>query len=58
MNKHLNTAKKFVARHRVAIAVTATTIVLTAVHVKIVANTNEFLEEKGLLEEFYALDED
>jgi len=57
MNK-IATAKKFVARHRVAIAVTATTIVLTAVHMKIVDNTNEFLREHDLFDEFYAMNEE
>jgi hypothetical protein len=57
MNK-IATAKKFVARHRVAIAVTATTIVLTAVHMRIVDDTNEFLKEHDLFDEFYAMNEE
>lgn len=48
----------FVRRHRVAIAVVATTVVCYKAHVNVVKSTNEFLESKGLLEEFYALGEE
>jgi len=57
MNKHLAAAKKFVADHRVALAVTATTIVLSAAHIKIIAQHNEFLAEHDLLDTFYALED-
>jgi hypothetical protein len=58
MNKHLASAKKFVVDHKVAIAVTVTTIVLSTVHVKVIANHNDFLEKHDLLEEFYAMNEE
>lgn len=58
MNKHLASAKKFVADHRVALAVTVTTIVLTTVHVKVIAQHNEFLKENDLFDQFYAMSED
>lgn len=58
MNKHLAAAKKFVSDHRVAIAVAATTIVLTAVHVKVIDQHNEFLKENDLFDKFYSEDED
>lgn len=51
-------AKKFVSDHRVAIAVTATTLVLTAAHLKIIAQHNEFLDDHDLLDTFYALSEE
>lgn len=49
--------KDFVSRHRVALAVTATAATAVVIHVKVISNVNEFLESKGLLEEFYFLDE-
>lgn len=50
--------KKFVEDHRVAIAVTITTVICLVVHVKTIGNLNDFLEEKGLLDEFYPLEEE
>lgn len=54
VKKTLNRTKKFVVDHKVAIAVTAT--VLTMVQVNKVArvNVDNFLSEKGLLDEFYS----
>lgn len=45
--------KNFVSRHRVAIAVTATSIVWIYVNRSAMQQHNEFLKEKGLYEEFY-----
>lgn len=61
MNKIVQTAKStknFVSKHRVAIAVAATTVVCYKAHTNAVAQLSEFLAEKGLLEEFYALGEE
>lgn len=52
MNK-LSTAKKFVARHRVAIAVTGTAIICLSLHRHSMQSFDAFLDEKGLTEEFY-----
>lgn len=57
MNK-ITAAKNFVSRHRVALAVTATAIVLTTAHVKIIAQHNDFLADHDLLNTFYSFDEE
>lgn len=51
-------SKKFVNDHRVAIAVTITSIVCVAAHVAVIKVHNDFLEEKGLLDEYYQTEED
>lgn len=54
----IDSVKKFVRDHKTTLAVTATTIVLTAVHIKIIDNHNEFLKEHDLLDTFYSFDEE
>lgn len=53
MNKPLATAKNFVARHKTAIAVTATATIAVVVNQIALKQHNEFLKEHGLYEEFY-----
>jgi hypothetical protein len=47
----------FVSRHKVAIAVTATASACLAIHRVSLRQHDEFLKEKGLLEEFYTPEE-
>ncbi len=49
--------KKFVNDHRVAIAVIITSITCLVMHIAVIRGLNDFLEEKGLLDEFYPLEE-
>lgn len=49
--------KNFVSRHKIAITVAATTTVCVVVQMKITKDWNEFLTEKGLLDEYYHMDE-
>ena len=58
MNKTLATAKKFVADHKVAIAVTVTTAACLTLNRIALKQHNDFLKENGLYDAFYALDED
>jgi hypothetical protein len=53
MNDKIVAAKNFVARHKVAIAVTATAAVCYKVHSAAISQHNEFLKEHGLFEQFY-----
>lgn len=57
IKKTATSTKDFVSRHRVGLAVTATAATALWMHAKVIDNVNEFLEAKGLLEEFYFLDE-
>jgi hypothetical protein len=57
MNKFLNTAKNIVVANKVTIAVVATTVICIAINRRAINQHNEFLTEKGLLEEFYALED-
>lgn len=45
--------KQFVVRHKVAIAVTATSIAWIAVNRKALEQHNAFLKSEGLYEKFY-----
>jgi len=58
LNQTKTTIKKFVADHKVGIAVTTTAIVTLALGAKMsriaVGQRDEFLKEKGLLGEFNA----
>lgn len=54
----VNSTKNFVKRHQTALAVTATATVCTVVHIMIIDDNNKFLDEHGLLEERYCLDEE
>jgi hypothetical protein len=58
MPSKIAAAKNFVSRHRVALAVSATAIVLTAAHIRIIAQHNEFLSDHDLLDKFYSFDEE
>lgn len=61
MNQHIVNAavstKNFVSRHKIAVTAVATATVCVVVQMKIVKDWNEFLEEKGLLDEYYHMDE-
>jgi hypothetical protein len=54
MNKTLAIAKKFVADHKVAIAVVATATAVLAIERVGFKQHDDFLKEHGLYEEFYA----
>lgn len=45
--------RNFVRKHKVAIAVTATVIVMGGINRLALKQHDEFLKEKGLYEEFY-----
>lgn len=49
--------KKFVAKHKVALAVTATATICIAVQIKAANNWNNFLRAEGLFDKFYATTE-
>lgn len=51
-------AKNFVKKHRVAIAVVTTTLVVGSLNVRNQKHYNEFLTEHGLLETYYDMSED
>lgn len=57
IKKTVAAAKEFVQDHKVAIAITATAVVTTTVLLKLrsadIKNLNEFLDERGLTDEFY-----
>lgn len=52
----LASVKKFVSDNKVAIIASAAAIAATALVIRNQKVVNEFLEEKNLLEEFYAQD--
>lgn len=58
MKKNLRTAKNFVGRHRVAIAVTLTAALALKLQMKTAAGYNEFLKEHGLFDEYFNMFED
>ena len=58
MKKKLIAAKNFVERHKTGIAVVGTAAAATYIHIRVIAEHNEFLEKKGLLEEYYHMDEE
>lgn len=53
MNKKIDSVKKFVSKHRVAIAIGGTIAVTTTAHILIVKQFNDFLAEKDLIDEYY-----
>ena len=57
MEKKTDSVKKFVAKHRVAIAVTATATLAAVAHIAIIKQHNDFLEEHDLLDEYYKFEE-
>lgn len=48
---------KFVANHKVAIAVVATTVVCIALNKTALKQHDNFLKEHGLFDEYYALED-
>lgn len=58
IKKIAHRTKNFVARHRVGIAVISTAGICLTLQTKAVRGLNEFLEEKGLLDEYYQMDEE
>ena len=57
VSSKIKSAKNFIGKHRVAIAVAITLAVTGTMHVKQVNAVNEFLSEHGLLEAYYTPDE-
>lgn len=57
MKKQYVATKKFVLRHRVAIAIVGTTTVLMTLQFRNTKALNEFLKEHDLFDTYYALDE-
>lgn len=53
MKSKLNTAKNFVVRHRVAIAITGTAATCLYLNRMAMEQHNEFLKEHGLYDQFY-----
>lgn len=53
MNEKLATAKKFVVKHKTAIAVTVTAIAVNRFYATAINQHNDFLKEHGLYEQFY-----
>jgi hypothetical protein len=53
----IESAKNYVRDHKVALAVTVTAIVGTAVHVRIIHDHNEFLKDHDLFDAYYETDE-
>ena len=59
IKKKAVSSKNYVVRNRAKIATAATLAVCVAVHIKVIANVNERLEEMGVnLDEFYTPEED
>lgn len=57
MKKQIATAKNFVSKHRVAIAVTLTAVLAVKLQMRTAREFNEFLKEHNLFDEYYALNE-
>ena len=55
MNDKFTTAKKFVARHKVAIAITGTALTCLAINRLALKDHNNFLKEHDLYDLLYAL---
>lgn len=53
MREKIVSTKNFVAKHRVAIAVTTTALTCLWLNRAAVAGYNEFLQEHNLLDEYY-----
>jgi hypothetical protein len=54
MPKQITSAKKFVSKHRVAIAVTLTAALAVKWQINTASFTRDFLKEHNLLDEYYA----
>lgn len=57
MKKHLIAAKNFVVENKVAIITSTAAIAAGALVIRNQKIVNAFLEEKGLIDEFYALED-
>lgn len=57
MSKKIAFLKKFVEDHKVGLAVGMTALAFVLLMMKQTKEMNKFLEEHGLLEEFYALED-
>lgn len=55
--KATTSTKNFVSRHRVALTAAATATACIVVQMKITNHWNDFLQEKGLSDEYYNMDE-
>lgn len=53
MIKTLRSTKKFVANHKVAVAITVTALTCLALNKSALKQHDKFLKEHGLLEKFY-----
>lgn len=56
MDKHLASATNFVRRNKTALVVAAITIPVIMLQHKGIKSLNEFLEDKGLTNEYYPLE--
>lgn len=56
LKKKTTSTVNFVKKHRVALAVTGTATACLLLHKSALRDHDEFLAEKGLLDEFYAPD--
>jgi hypothetical protein len=52
IKKVAKASKNFVVKHKVAVAIVTTAVICTAMNRNALSAYNEFLEEKGLTEEF------
>ena len=58
MKEKIQTVKKFVAKHKVALAVTGTAATCLTLNRLALKQHDDFLREKGLYEEFYLAEEE
>lgn len=58
IKKAVASSKKFVADHKVAIAVTVTAVTCLAINRAALRQHNDFLKEHDLYDSYYALDEE
>lgn len=58
MNKPLASAKNFVVKHKVAIAVVTTASICLVINRMALSQHDEFLRENGLFDKFYTPDAD
>lgn len=57
MHNAITSTKKFVVKHKVAIAVTGTAVICLSLNRLALAQHNDFLKEHDLYEAFYALED-
>jgi hypothetical protein len=58
MNAKLASAKNFVVRHKTAIAVTTTVVVMFAINRAALKQHDDFLKENDLYDKFYTLEDE